>query len=108
MVVVVSNPPGCLPVSTSGFKLARALYSAAVHPAQPEPMITTFSIKPRTLDSQDPICKPAVNPCLISSDEMTRLRVTSERLTNGGRNPKLEGRKPKEGRDPKFQNPKPL
>src|SRR5712671_4359402 len=48
MVVVVSNPPGCLPVNTSGFKLARALYKAAVHPAQPEPMMTTFSIEPRS------------------------------------------------------------
>src|SRR5258706_14535481 len=49
MVVVVNNPPGCLPVNTSGFKLARALYKAAVHPAQPEPMMTTFSIEPRKL-----------------------------------------------------------
>src|SRR6267154_1320512 len=49
MVGVASNPPGWLPVKTSGFKLARAVYKAAVHPAQPEPMITTFSIEPRKL-----------------------------------------------------------
>jgi hypothetical protein len=42
--VVVSNPPGCRPVTTSGFKLALAVYNAAVKPAQPEPMMTTFSI----------------------------------------------------------------
>src|SRR5437588_2648443 len=48
MVVVASNPPGCLPVKTSGFKLARAVYKAAVQPAQPEPMMTTFSIEPRS------------------------------------------------------------
>src|SRR5262245_30672124 len=31
------------PSNTSGCKLARAAYIAAVHPAGPDPMITTFS-----------------------------------------------------------------
>ena len=42
--VVVSNPPGWAPVKRRGLKLARAVYSAAVQPAQPDPMITTFSM----------------------------------------------------------------
>src|SRR5206468_4303306 len=45
MLVVVSNPPGMVPVSTSGLRLARAAYNAAVNPAQPVPMMTTFSIE---------------------------------------------------------------
>ena len=44
ILVVVSNPPGMAPVSTTGLSWARAVYKAAVSPAQPEPMMTTFSI----------------------------------------------------------------
>src|SRR4051794_34092965 len=43
--VVVNRPPGCRPVNTSGRRFARAAYRAAVSPAQPEPIITTFSIE---------------------------------------------------------------
>ena len=41
IVVMVSCPPGCNPSMTSGCRLARAVYSAAVRPAGPDPMITT-------------------------------------------------------------------
>src|SRR5881628_3888807 len=44
MLVVVSSPPGWAPVSNSGLRFARAVYNAAVQPAQPEPMMTTFSM----------------------------------------------------------------
>src|SRR5215831_18873690 len=57
IVVVVSKPPGCLPLKTSGFKLARAVYKAAVIPAQPEPIITTRSIEPRNLGARHCIGK---------------------------------------------------
>src|ERR1700677_2839721 len=42
-LVVVSCPPGSGPSMTSGPRLARAAYTAAVRPAQPVPMMTTFS-----------------------------------------------------------------
>jgi hypothetical protein len=41
-VVNDSCPPACFPDTTNGFKLARAAYTAAVFPAQPDPMISTF------------------------------------------------------------------
>src|SRR5436309_13661125 len=44
MLVVVSSPPGWAPVSNNGLRFARAVYNAAVQPAQPEPMMTTFSM----------------------------------------------------------------
>jgi len=43
-VVIDSCPPACFPDITRGFKLARAVYTAAVFPAQPEPIINTFRI----------------------------------------------------------------
>lgn len=45
-VVVINCPPGpdWYPSNTSGFKFARAAYIAAVNPAGPDPIITTFSI----------------------------------------------------------------
>ncbi len=57
MLVVVSSPPGCWPVSTSGWRLARAVYSAAVQPAQPEPMTMTFSISARKVVAERAGCK---------------------------------------------------
>src|SRR5215211_4463886 len=44
MLVVVSSPPGMRPLRTRGERLARAVYKAAVRPAQPVPIMTTFSI----------------------------------------------------------------
>src|SRR5262249_55610205 len=41
-VVVISAPPNWLPSKTSGRRLARAVYSAAVYPAGPEPMMITL------------------------------------------------------------------
>src|SRR3990172_2538455 len=44
MVVVVSCPPGCVPVRSSGLRFPRAADRAAVYPAGPEPrMITWYS-----------------------------------------------------------------
>src|SRR5262249_53399241 len=40
-VVMVSWPPGCAPSTTTGARLARAAYMAAVRPAGPEPRIIT-------------------------------------------------------------------
>jgi len=40
-VVMVSWPPGCSPSKTSGRRLARAVYRAAVSPAGPDPMMIT-------------------------------------------------------------------
>jgi hypothetical protein len=40
LFVVVSCPPGCNPLITSGDKFARAAYVAAVSPAQPLPTMT--------------------------------------------------------------------
>ena len=40
-VVSISCPPASIPSTSSGFKLARAAYSAAVKPAGPDPMMTT-------------------------------------------------------------------
>src|SRR4051812_44184784 len=41
-VVSISCPPASRPSMTSGFRLARAVYSAAVSPAGPDPMTMTF------------------------------------------------------------------
>ena len=41
IVVSISWPPASSPSIRSGFKLARAVYSAAVSPAGPDPMMTT-------------------------------------------------------------------
>ena len=41
-VVVVSCPPDCQPSMRRGAKLARAAYTAAVRPAGPEPMMSTW------------------------------------------------------------------
>src|ERR1039457_935984 len=43
-VVIDNCPPACFPATTRGFKLARAAYTAAVFPAQPDPIISTFRI----------------------------------------------------------------
>src|ERR1700730_390890 len=43
-VVRASCPPGSCPSTTSGFKLARAAYSAAVCPEHPEPIMTTSRV----------------------------------------------------------------
>ena len=48
-VVVISAPPDCTPSITSGFRLARAAYSAAVYPDGPEPMM----IRLRTSSTAD-------------------------------------------------------
>ena len=40
-VVRVNCPPGSLPSKTRGARLARAAYSAAVRPAEPDPMMIT-------------------------------------------------------------------
>src|SRR5687768_15598808 len=42
MVVIISWPPASSPSMTSGFRLARALYKAAVRPAGPEPITITL------------------------------------------------------------------
>ena len=41
-VVSISWPPASRPSMTSGFRLARAVYSAAVRPAGPDPMMMTL------------------------------------------------------------------
>src|SRR6185369_18039657 len=41
-VVRDNCPPGSCPSITKGLRLARAVYKAAVCPAQPDPTITTF------------------------------------------------------------------
>src|SRR4029453_8318058 len=41
-VVSINCPPASSPSMMSGFRLARAEYSAAVSPAGPEPMTITF------------------------------------------------------------------
>src|SRR5215471_2196152 len=43
-VVMESWPPGSWPSRTRGFRLARAVYSAAVCPEHPDPTITTFRV----------------------------------------------------------------
>src|SRR6478672_13178431 len=43
-VVIESCPPGSWPSMTSGFRLARAVYKAAVCPEHPEPMMTTLRV----------------------------------------------------------------
>src|SRR3972149_6434825 len=43
-VVSMSCPPASRPSMTSGFRLARAAYSAAVNPAGPDPMMTTLRV----------------------------------------------------------------
>ena len=42
IVVSISCPPASSPSMSSGFKLARATYNAAVNPAGPDPMMTTW------------------------------------------------------------------
>src|SRR5215831_1192600 len=42
-VVSINCPPASSPSINTGFRLARAVYSAAVSPAGPDPMMTTFS-----------------------------------------------------------------
>src|SRR5689334_21256655 len=42
IVVRISCPPASSPSTRSGVRLARAVYSAAVKPAGPDPMMTTF------------------------------------------------------------------
>src|SRR5262245_21135987 len=42
IVVSISCPPASSPSTRSGVRLARAVYSAAVKPAGPDPMMTTF------------------------------------------------------------------
>ena len=41
-VVFISAPPYWLPSNTSGARSARAVYSAAVYPAGPDPMMMTL------------------------------------------------------------------
>src|SRR3954471_14441804 len=41
-VVIISCPPASRPSMTSGLRLARAAYSAAVSPAGPDPIMTTL------------------------------------------------------------------
>src|SRR5262245_16700987 len=45
IVVIINCPPASIPSMTSGLRLARAEYSAAVRPAGPEPMMMTFFVE---------------------------------------------------------------
>src|SRR5215203_1209355 len=44
-VVSISCPPASIPSMTSGCRLARAVYRAAVNPAGPEPIMVTLRIE---------------------------------------------------------------
>src|ERR1700722_1117785 len=67
---------------TSGLRLARAVYSAAVHPAQPEPMMTTFFIGSERMNC---------SPCYFKIDLMCERRqgITPGKHLAGGTKIKL-------------------
>src|SRR5712671_4708003 len=83
-VVSESCPPGSWPSITSGLRLARAAYKAAVWPAHPEPMMTTFriSIMINLIDSAKTIRMQTAKPAL---------RALLEDACLGGRPPAEPG-----------------
>src|SRR5580765_684703 len=77
IVVSINWPPASSPSMTSGFRFARAVYSAAVNPAGPDPITMTFrTTAPRS--SRVSRLSPPTSLCDVLVDDFLQRILVGE------------------------------